>query len=184
MELPGTRLRDSVSHPQLITKQGINFFNSFAQVGHTSTPLARRQGPSLVLSAHDRCCHRLDLLVCLILLENFCCASFKAVAATLPAWVCSPFCRLLLPFPAPCPNHILWPSLLANFYASSQHDGQLLLEKSWSCAAVLLHILQHWPSLSTRPLVQPAFLAASELIKLSSKLFFAFKRAWQTKCDC
>lgn len=27
-------------------------------------------------------------------------------------------------------------------------------------------------------------LAASKLIKLSSKLFFAFKRAWQTKCDC
>lgn len=150
---------------------------------------------------NDRCCHRLDLLVCLILLENFCCASFKA---TLPAPL--HFLLLLLPatapcllfFFCPCPNHILWPSLLANFYASSK-DGQT--RERWPTASrEKLVLFRHCccclscctscnlcpaPSPSTTPsLLQPAFLAASELIKLSSKLFFAFKRAWQTKCDC
>lgn len=174
-------------------------------------PLPTPSSPSLSFSysalaflcsscLNDRCCHRLDLLVCLILLENFCCASFKATQPALPQF-------LLLPLPAtapcllfffyPCPNHILWPSLLANFYASSK-DG--LTRERWPTASreklvlfrvpllpllllVLLHILQ--PLSPTFPyFLQPAFLAASELIKLSSKLFFAFKRAWQTKCDC
>lgn len=141
---------------------------------------------------NDRCCHRLDLLVCLILLENFCCASFKA---KLPARL--HFLLLLLPatapcllfFFCPCPNHILWPSLLANFYASSK-DGQT--RERWPTASreklvlfrvplllllllVLLHILQPLPLPPTvyLPLSSTAcFLGCQRADKTFFKIIF------------
>lgn len=80
--------------------------------------------------------------------------------------------RLLLL--ACCPNHILWPSLLPNFYAPNRRRQlkswsssvsclwRLLVAHFFSCTSCLPH--SHSQSLSV--------LAASKLIKLSSKIIF------------
>lgn len=90
-------------------------------------------------------------------------------------------------FFCPCPNHILWPSLLANFYASSK-DGQT--RERWPTASreklvlfrvpllllllllVLLHILQQLPPTPPAPPSTACFLGCQRADKTFFKIIF------------